>query len=361
MNLSELSDEQLKAYKQKLENEIDKYDNWQNAKKITLNSAYGAMGNQYFRFYDVRLASAVTLSGQLVIQWIAKYVNDYLNKVLKTNNVDYIIAIDTDSIYVSLEILIDKIAPNKDTESTIDLLDSICEEKIQKVINTACEEVYSYTNGFRQKMRMKRECLAKKGVWTRKKRYALNVYDTEGVRYKVPKLKIMGLEAIRSNTPFVCRGKLKDALKIIMTKTNDDLIDFIDEFRSEFMNLPIEEIAQPTSVKGLEKYFDSNQLYIKGTPFHVKGALTYNHLLKENGIDDKYDAIESGDKIKTLCLKERNPTQDQVIAFHYEFPPELDYEKYVDKAAQFDKVFMKPLRSILEVIGWNERKINTLW
>jgi DNA polymerase elongation subunit (family B) len=361
MKLENKSLAELEEMKHKLVKKIDKYNNWQNAKKVTLNSAYGAMGNQYFRFYDVRLAAAVTLSGQLVIQWIASYVNNYLNTVLKSEDVDYIIAIDTDSIYLSLELLVDKVAAGKNVDETINFLDAVCEEKIQEVINTACYEVYKYTNGFRQKMNMKRECLASRGVWTRKKRYALDVYDKEGVRYETPKLKIMGLEAIKSSTPSSCRQALKDCLRIIMTKTNDDLVDYIDNFREEFMKLPLSEIAAPTSISGVDKYRDDINVWNKDAPGHVRAALRYNWLLKESNLDSKYDLIGSGDKIKMLRLKKQNPWQENNIAFHYEVPKELDIEKYVDKNAQFDKVFMSPIRTILDVVGWTEKKVNTLW
>jgi DNA polymerase elongation subunit (family B) len=361
MDLKNKSLDELEQMKRKLVKEIDKYDNWQNAKKVTLNSAYGAMGSEYFRFYDVRLASAVTLSGQLVIQWIAQYVNDYLNNTLKTKNEDYIIAMDTDSIYICLDKMVQKIIKDQDTNKIINFLDAVCEERIQEVINTACYEVFKYTNGFRQKMNMKRECLADRGVWTRKKRYALNAYDIEGVRYDPPYIKIMGLEAIKTSTPSSCRTALKEALKIIMTKTNDDLVDFIDKFREEFLELPLGNIGAPTSINGVEKYRSNIGVYTKDAPGHHRAALRYNALLKERNLEEKYDLITSGDKIKILRLKRENPWNENNIAFHLEMPPELDVEKYIDKLAQFEKVFLNPVRNIINVIGWTERKVNTLW
>jgi DNA polymerase elongation subunit (family B) len=201
MDITKLSDKELKLLQKKTKIEIGKYNNYQLAKKVQLNSAYGAMGNQYFRFYDIRLAEAVTLSGQLVIQWIAQDVNEYLNKVLDTDNQDYIVAIDTDSIYVCLENLINKIMPDEtDTDKVIDYLDKVCEKKITDIIDDSCARLGEYLNVYDQKMVMKREALSDKAIWTAKKRYVMNVYDLEGVRYETPDLKIINIH----NITFLC-------------------------------------------------------------------------------------------------------------------------------------------------------------
>lgn len=361
MKLENLSDQKLNELKNKLKDQISKLDAFQNAKKVQLNSAYGAMGNQYFRFYDIRLAEAVTLSGQLVIQWIAKDLNDWLNKILSTDGVDYIIASDTDSLYVTFDELIKKVYDSqKDIPAIIEYMDTLCEKKIQNIINQSCKNLSDYTNAYQNKMRMKREALSNKAIWTRKKRYVMNLYDFEGVRYEIPKLKIMGLEAVKSNTPEVCRNKIKEAIDIIMTKDNDALLDFFDKFKKEFDALPLEDIGAPTSMNGLDNYRDSRKLFRKGTPYHVKGAFIYNELIKKHNLEKKYELIKDGDKVKTLQLKEPNPTKDMVISFSDIVPPEFDIEKYIDKDAQYDKVFMKPVKAILDVIGWKSEKIFTL-
>lgn len=359
-DLSKLSDSELKAYARKLSFDISKYHNFQLTKKIQLNSAYGAMGNQYFRFYDIRLAEAVTLSGQLVIQWLAKDINKYLNKTLKTDRVDYVIAIDTDSIYLNLKQLVQLVYADKiptDKSKIVDFLDKVAEDKIQKVIDKSCRELREYLNGRSQKMQMKRESIADKAIWTAKKRYILNVYDVEGVRYDTPKLKIQGIEAIKSSTPEVCRQKIKDAIKIILTKSQSELYTYIDTFKSEFKALPPETVAFPRGCNGISTYSDHKTIYKKGTPIHVRGALVYNRLIKDKKLDKKYPCIHEGDKIKFLYLREPNPTQENVITMSEDgLPTELNLHKYVDYELQFEKTFVDPLKIILDAINWSTKK-----
>jgi DNA polymerase elongation subunit (family B) len=361
-DLKKLSDSELKEYKRKLQFEISKYHNYQLTKKIQLNSAYGAMGNQYFRFYDVRLAEAVTLSGQLVIQWIAKDVNEYLNKLLKTNSFDYVIAIDTDSIYLNLKNMVDKIFPKLPDDKTkiIDFLDKVSDTKIQQIIDNSCKSLKNYLNARHQKMVMKRESIADKAIWTAKKRYILNVYDNEGVRYETPKLKIQGIEAVKSSTPEVCRQKIKDAIELILTKTQSDLHKYINNFKEQFLRLNPEDIAFPRGCNGVSKYFDHKMIYKKGTPIHVRGALVYNKLIKDHKLDRKYPCIHEGDKIKFIYLKEPNIIQQNVITMSEEgLPKELGLHKYIDYDLQFEKTFIDPLKIVLNAINWStERKMS---
>ena len=135
---------------------------------------------------------------------------------------------------------------------------------------------------------MKRENIADRGIWTAKKRYILNVWDSEGVRYKEPKMKIMGLETARSSTPQYFRDKLYAAFKIIISKTNDELISFVNGVRAETKTQSYEDIAFPRGVNGLGKYYSRNTIYTKGTPIHVRGALLYNHYVNKNKITNKY-------------------------------------------------------------------------
>jgi DNA polymerase elongation subunit (family B) len=359
-DLTKLSDIELKAYARKLSFDISKYHNFQLTKKIQLNSAYGAMGNQYFRFYDTRLAEAVTLSGQLVIQWIARDINGYLNKLLNTKDIDYVIAIDTDSIYLNLKNLVHTAYKDKmpdDKSKIIDFLDKVSDTKIQSIIDRSCSELKEYLNARSQKMQMKRESIADKAIWTAKKRYILNVYDNEGVRYETPKLKIQGIEAVKSSTPEVCRQKIKDAVKLILTKTQTELYTYIDTFKSEFKLLPPEMIAFPRGCNGLSTYSDSKTVYGKGTPIHVRGALVYNKLVKEKKLEKKYPCIQEGDKIKFLYLKTPNHIQQNVITMSEDgLPPELNLHKYVDYELQFEKTFLDPLKIILDAINWSTKK-----
>jgi len=344
-----------------ISNRVDKFKNLQMAKKVSLNSAYGALGNQYFRFYDTRQAEAVTKSGQLTIQWIERDVNNFLNKLLKTENEDYVIASDTDSIYVVLDKLVNSVFKDEiDKEKVINFLDKVCEGKIQEVINESFQNLFEYMNAYEQKMFMKREGLSDKGIWTSKKRYMLNVYDNEGVRYKEPKIKMMGIEAVKSSTPSACRDKLRAAISIIMNKDESTLLDFIEEFKGNFKNLPIEEISFPRSVQGVNKYYDSNQLYKKGTPLHIRGAIIYNDMIHKNSLGRKYQVIQEGEKIKYTYLKVPNPTTANVIAMLNTFPKEFKLEKYIDYDLQFTKSFLDPLKIILDTIGWETERKSTL-
>ena len=360
-NLKELTNSELLAYKQRLENDVSKYHNWQLSKKIELNSAYGALGNEYFRFFDVRLAEAITLSGQLVIQWIANSVNRYLNSLLKTSNVEYVFYCDTDSIYITLGELVKKTYSNsipEDTNKVVTVLDKFCETRLQKVINDSCDNLQEYLNCRTQKMQMKRESIADRGIWTAKKRYILNVYDNEGVRYDSPKLKMQGIEAIKSSTPEICRDKIAEAIKIILNKRQEDLHKFIDDFKIEFEKLSPEDIGFPRGCNGITKYSQSNdaKLYKLGTPAHTKGAIIYNGLLKKNALDKKYQYIQDGDKIKFLYLKEPNPTHDSVISILDVLPKEFNLHNYINYNTQFEKSFLDPLRYILDAVKWTTKK-----
>ena len=344
----------------RLQNDIAANHNIQLARKIALNSAYGAIGNQYFRYFDVRHAEGITKAGQLAIRWIERDVNNFLNDLLKTKNVVYVVASDTDSIYVKLGGLVDKIFKDKsDTRKIVKVLDKFCEEKLQKAIDKSYDRLAKYVNAFEQKMFMKREVIANKGIWTAKKRYILNVYNEEGVDMKEPKLKIMGIEAVKSSTPAPCRVKIKEALKVIMNKDENALIEFIDEFRNHFRKLRPEQIAYPRSCNNLKKYSSSTDIYQKSTPIHVKGALLYNNLLKKNKLV-KYEEIQEGDKIKFVVLKEPNPIREKVISFPARLPKEFNLHDFIDYDEQFDKSFLEPLRFIVNAINWNFEKQATL-
>lgn len=345
------------AEKFECEKKISKYKNLQMAKKVQLNSAYGAIGNAFFRFYDLRMAEAITLSGQLSIRWIEMKMNAYMNKILKTENVDYIIASDTDSIYLHLGPLVDKIygsnAKTMDQVQIIDFMDKVCDGKIQAQIDKAYDELAEYMNAYDQKMQMKREVLADKGVWAAKKRYILNVYDSEGVRYAEPKLKIMGLEVVKSSTPGVCRKKMKEAISIIMKGTESEFQEFNAKFREEFKKLPFEDVAFPRGVSDLTKYKSKMNLYEKGTPIHVRGAIIYNHLLKKHNLTKKYQTIKDGEKIKFSYMKTPNPIQENVISILSILPKEFDLDRFIDYDMQFEKSYLEPLQGIVSSFGWN--------
>jgi DNA polymerase elongation subunit (family B) len=339
---------------------IARYHNMQMAKKIQLNSAYGALGNQYFRWFNFNHAEAITMSGQLSIRWIEKKVNQFFNKTLKTDGIDYVIASDTDSIYVSMETLVSMLGDASE-EKIVQAIDAFCEKKVQPYLDVCYEELASMMNAYAQKMQMKRETIANKGIWKAKKMYILNAWNVEGVQYDKPKLKMQGIEAVRSSTPHACRVKIKEALGIIMNGNNAELKDFVNKFYDEFQNLPFEDVAFPRGVKNLKKYTSKSKaidlrwgeqgLYEKGTPIQVKGAIIFNNLLKRHNIKN-IPPISDGDKIKFAYLREPNPIGESVIAAPDYLPKQFNLDKYIDRDTQFEKSFVEPLKSITEVIGW---------
>ena len=350
-----------------LQREITRAHNMQYALKILLNSAYGAVANQYFRWFEQKNAEAITLAGQLSIRWIEKAINNYMNKILGTDN-DYVVAVDTDSVYINFSPLVEKVKP----KNPVDFLDKVAEEKIEPFIMKSYQELADYTNAFEQKMIMKRENIGDKAIWTAKKRYIMNVWDSEGVRYKEPKLKMMGIEAIRSSTPAACREYITETLKLVMNTDEDTVQDYIAKITEEFKTLAFERIAfprgvnfstrktSPTGGSYVESYADSRSIYKKATPIQVKGALLYNHYLKEMKLDKLYEEIKDGEKIKFCYLKMPNPIRDKVIACPSDLPAEMGLNKYIDYDLQFTKGYLDPITVILDVIGWKTEKVATL-
>ena len=345
-----------------LQKDIARYNNIQMARKIQLNSAYGAIGNQYFRYFNLANAEAITLSGQVSIRWIENKVNEYLNKLLKTEDKDYVIASDTDSIYICLDLLVNSVfdVQNVPKERIVNFLDAACKTKIEPFIDKAYQELATYVNAYEQKMFMKRENIADRGVWTAKKRYILNVWDSEGVRYEKPKLKIMGIEAVKSSTPAPCRQAIRDALKIIMNGTEEDVQTYISKFRKEFESLPVEEVAFPRSCNNLGKFSSPRDIYAKGCPMHVRGSLMYNYYVKKKKLSHKYPLIQEGEKIKFVHLKMPNRIGENVISFFQTLPKELDLHGSIDWDMQFEKSFLSPVKVVLDAIGWTPEKQNTL-
>lgn len=361
--MMELKKEAQKSPSSELEREISALNNAQMAKKIQLNSLYGSLANEWCRWFSPDLASAITLSGQLAVRWVEKDLNILLNKTLSTKDVDYVIAIDTDSVYLNLEPLVNfSLKGKQKTDSEVaTFLDKVSKTLIEPAIEKSYELLAIKMNAYEQAMKMKREAIANKAIWVAKKRYIANVIDNEGVRYAEPELKIMGIEAVRSSTPSAARSSIKEALRVIMNREEVDVQKFIADKRMEFMTLPVEDIAFPRGINGVNKYRDAARVYKSGTPIHVRAALLYNKLLRENNLLGDYGEISDKDKIKFVYLKMPNPVKENVIAFPSEIPKPLHFlNEYVDRDLQFEKGFLEPVKTILDSIGWQVEKINTL-
>jgi len=346
----------------RIERDIAIKNNRQMAIKILLNSLYGAIGNQYFRFFDQRIAEAITLSGQLIIRWAEKGINDYLNSVLKTET-DYVLAIDTDSLYVNLGPLVKELNP----KSPVDFLDKIASEKLEPVFEKSYDDLFKILGGIENRMGMKREAIADRGIWTAKKRYILNVLDNEGVRYTEPKIKVIGIEATKSSTPAQVRQALREIFKVIVSGSESNVQKAIQQFRDYFETLPAHEIAFPRGVSDINKFKKNYRTqdgrftytYDKGTPIHVRGCLLYNLQREKLGLRNLAE-IKSGEKIKFVYLKKANPIKENVIAFPDYLPSEFNLENYIDYDLQFKKTFLDVIDPILNAIGWSSTKIATL-
>lgn len=358
--------EQKKLYEktkdEKYNLEANRLDKLQLALKIQLNAAYGALANPYFRWYDNRLAEAVTTSGQLSIRWVANALNRKMRKNFSEDEkFDWVIAIDTDSCYLRLGEIVNKYVKDKTFEEKLQFIDDFCSQKLEPFIKKQYDILHEYMYSYNNRMVMAREVIANRGIWTAKKKYILNVYDDEGVRLEEPYLKMMGIEAIRSSTPNVVRDKIKESLRIMMEKENEDLLVFIKEFKKEFKKLPFEKVAFPRGLNNMWKYADPVTTWKKGTPIQVKGAFVFNKILKERELENSYQELQDGDKIKFSYMKMPNPTRQKVLTVADELPRELsDLEEYIDYDTQFEKTYLKPIRIITDKIGWRLKKINKI-
>lgn len=350
---TKLSDGELLELKRKLEVDISIAHNFQMSKKIQLNSAYGALSNAWFRWYDDRLAESITLTGQVTIKYLEKNINNFLNEKAGTVGFDYVIASDTDSIYLALDKFVDKHFEDQSDKSKInEYLTKVADKVIQPEIDRIFDNLASYLNSFEQKMSMKLETIADIGIWTGKKRYILNALSSEGTVYEKPKVKVKGIEIVKSSTPILIRNKLKEAVGFILTGTEDSVIKFISDFRIEHRKMPFEDIAFPRGINGLSKY----RLGDKRIPIHVRASHVYNNAVKTAQIEDRFSAIQDGDKIKFCYLKVPNPVFEDVIASPGVLPRELNLEQYLDYYTMFEKTFVGPLKSILDVMGWRTEK-----
>jgi len=355
--------EQDHIKKKELKKEITQLHNAQMAIKIAMNALYGAIANIYFLYYIGEMAEAITTSGQLSIRYAEKSVNDFMNKFMKTEGLDFIVYIDTDSIYVDMAPIIEKVFGTIDIDKKTgeEFLDKVCREKIEKIIEDGYEKLAKQMGAYRNAMAMKREKITDKSVFVAKKRYVMNALNSEGVHYEEPKISVTGLESVRSSTPEICREKLKGSFKVIMNGNELETQEFVQNFKTEFYSLPAESVAKISGTDDIEKYTDRKTgSYKKGCPMHVRGCILYNNFLKEKGLQHKYPEIQSGDKVKFVYLKTPNPLRENMISFPNVLPKEFGIDQYIDYETQFNKVFLSPIDNLLQAIGWSAEKVNSI-
>lgn len=361
-NYHQMSNEELLALHRTKKALKVSYDKRQMSRKILINSLFGAQASAHFRWFNADFAEGITSSGQLTTKWIERKLNEYLNKLMKTE-IDYVLAADTDSNYLTLAPLVQHVFGDdqSDTIKIINYLNKVCKEVIEPFLKKSFDELAAQQNMTHNTLRMKKECVANKGLWRGAKNYILNVYINEDTHYPEPKLKMMGIEAIKTSTPQVCRDGIKDALTIIMNQTEKELQAFVEEFRIKHSTLPFEQVAFPRSVSNLEQYYSASTVYIKGTPMNSKASLLYNFHLKKHGLDEKYEAIASGQKIKYSYLKVPNTIGDKVIAApNGKLPKEFGADQYIDYQTMYEKSFLGPVKSITDCIGWEVEQKATL-
>jgi DNA polymerase elongation subunit (family B) len=325
---------------------------FQGAYKVMANSLFGICGNEGFIFFDHRLAEGITHTGQFVLKYIAAHMNMRLNEFFKTVGVKYMIYGDTDSLYFTFGNIVEKYYKGKTDLQIVAALDKLMEEHIRKFIVEATDSIATMQNYYKKTIVFKREAISSGGFWLAKKKYALKVYDNEGVLYKDGDYKFMGLEVVRSSTPEIARELLKKCVIHIIDKDIDALRKVVEETHQEFRTVDVERIAFPRGVNNLKKYSDETMIYGGGTPIAVRAALLHNYHVDKLGISDTTQPIEEGEKIRFLYLKEPNHFKEDVIGFVDRLPNEFKLDKYVDREKQYEKVFLNPIDGIMKAIGW---------
>jgi len=372
MNLSDMTDNDIHARIAELELEASRYKNKQLTFKTLLVCAYGTLGTEYSRYFDVRIAESITISGQLSIRWVARKINEYLNTTLGTENKSFLVGGDTDSIYITLNAIVKKYLGDKPTEKIVRSLDLYCEKKIQPIINAAYNELGEQMNVYHQRMRMSREVIAERGLWRAKKNYILSVWNSEGIQYTTPDLKIMGIECVKSSTPEMCRVAIKETIRLMMTSDEVTTQKYIKQFRGEFYSAPIEDISKNIGVSSINddmteepSGFDFSSSFLirfkPKTSYHVKGSIVYNRMLIQKNLTQKYKTIISGTKVRLIYLKKENPTKNNLIAYPDILPPEFKLAECIDRDVQFEKNYISPMKSLLDLAGWSVKKQSTLF
>lgn len=345
--------------RKKLEIDASVYETMQINLKVQINALYGSFGAETFRFYNVDTAEAITLSGQLSVKWAQKRLNVWLNSLCDTVDADYVVLVDTDSLYLNLGPFVEKYCKGMPDDKIYQILERFSKEKVQVMLQQYFDELKTYMNAYEQRLIMKLEKICSGLVSVAKKRYFCDVISNEGVKYSEPKISVTGIEAVRSSTPEYCKEKLIEIFAVVLRKSEEEAQAFIQKTKEGFMKLPVEEISTPTSVNGIKKYTEGDT-WKSGTPMHVKGSIVYNSQVNSKGLKAKYDLINDGDKVKMIPLRLPNVIQSPVVCYQTVLPKEFGVHDYINYHAQFDKTFLSPIKTIFETIGWKIEKRETL-
>ena len=352
-DFSTLSDDDLIALQKSTKQKVKEYHGYSASIKIVLNGGYGALSNEHNRWYSDDLAESITLTGQLSVKWVERDLNAFLNKTFKTTNVDYVVAIDTDSAYINVDKAIEMMFG--DAEYTQDQLMDKLEKfaaKVEEVIEASVQALYKEINSYDAALHMKLEAIGP-AIWIVKKRYIMSLMSFKGVRLNPPKIKVQGIEAVRSSTPAAVRQWIKDAIPIILSGDERKLKDFLNEKRELFNAMPFSQVAFPRSANSLEGYSDPDSIYRKGTPAQVRAALLYNERVHMLDLQNSLPLINSGDKIRFCYMILPNPLYENIFGCPDELPDEFGLEQYIDYNKQFDKAFALPLQKIFRAAGMN--------
>lgn len=351
----ELEEKRLKI--ESLKNELAALDAEQQALKILANAGYGSIGNSYFRYFRVENAEAITKTGQFVIRFIEIELNRVLDKFFESTK-DRVIISDTDSVVLELSDLFTKSTISMSRDERIDILDLFAKQTLQPIIGRIINTIVTTLNAFPDVLSMKREIIADKTIVQSKKHYIMNVFDNKGVRYKTAKKKIIGMEAVRSSTPSWCKDRIKQALDIMFVSNNKECLQFIDQCQTDYwqeLNLSI--ISFPRGLPDLELYTEQQ----KSLPIHVAAALAFNRFIRDTGLTKKYTPIRSGEKIKFCYLLNPNPFKSHVIGWNTTAAPkELNLEMYIDRQHNFYVGFLKPIQTLMEIVGWSTSRCESV-
>ena len=359
--LNSLSTDDLRELFKESKNKESLYNTRQLSEKTLINSLYGALANKWFPLFNEDMAAAITSNGRYFIQKLANYIEDSLQN-LNPSNDKYIVYGDTDSVYFTITPFMDKYQeknPGLTLNEYVDWADSF-EKKIVHPVITKCIDDFSVElNAFNKDViGAEREIISDCAVFAEKKKYYARVRDSEGTRYPEndPYIKVMGLEVIKSSTPEWSKKMLREAIPIILDKSEQDVRQWINDIKQSFIT---EDVAKISSVGGVSRIdYDLNG---KTTvPIGSRAAIKHNLYIKENGLEDKIAPIQAGDKCKRVYLQEPNKFNSNIIAFTNEqFCSEI--KDCIDFDTQFHKGFLKPLELMTNCLGYDlERETQEL-